>query len=99
MVEFFHLKGCKVFYLKTGPNFKLVRLFSVYCFFFNLQGDADIFFPTDFWLLERMDHFCSGWLKLDKGKSSQQGKKRRTITVSFSLLCINSSFYEKRCIG
>ena len=47
------------------------------------QGDADIFFPTDFWLLESMDHYCSGWLKLHKDKSSKQGKKRRTITVSW----------------
>lgn len=46
-----------------------------------MQGDADIFFPTDFWLLERIDHFCSGWLKLDEAASSKQGRKRRTITV------------------
>lgn len=45
------------------------------------QGDADIFFPTDFGLLERMDHYCSGWLKPDLDKSSKQGKKRRTIMV------------------
>lgn len=47
------------------------------------QGDADIFFPTDFWFLERIDHYCSGWLKPEKDKSPKQGKKRRTITVKF----------------
>jgi len=46
-----------------------------------LQGDADIFFPTDFWLLERIDHYCSGWLKLHGDHTSKKGKKRRTITV------------------
>jgi len=46
-----------------------------------LQGDADIFFPTDFWLLEQMDHYCSGWLKLPGDHTSKKGKKRRTITV------------------
>lgn len=56
---------------------------------FLLQGDADIFFPTDFWLLERIDHYCSGQLKMHKDNSSKQGKKRRTITVS--LILLNSS--------
>lgn len=56
---------------------------------FLLQGDADIFFPTDFWLLERIDHYCSGQLKMHKDNSSKQGKKRRTITVCSILL--NSS--------
>lgn len=54
-----------------------------------MQGDADIFFPTDFWLLERIDHYCSGQLKMHKDNSSKQGKKRRTITVS--LILLNSS--------
>lgn len=52
---------------------------DVYIFF--LQGDADIFFPTDFWFLERMDHYCSGWHKPLQDKSSNKGKKRRTLTV------------------
>ncbi|CBI40839.3 unnamed protein product, partial [Vitis vinifera] len=52
-------------------------------------GDADIFFPTDFWLLERMDHFCSGWLKACEYKSSKQGRKRRIITLD------TSSFMEE----
>ncbi|KAF8392034.1 hypothetical protein HHK36_022374 [Tetracentron sinense] len=54
--------------------------------YLDAKGDADIFFPTDFLLLECMDHYCSGWRKLDKDKSSKQGKKRRTIildTASF----------------
>lgn len=55
-----------------------------------LQGDADIFFPTDFWLLERIDHYSSGWLKSrieHFDRSSKQGMKRRTITVYTSALC------------
>ncbi|KAF5177952.1 NADH dehydrogenase ubiquinone complex I, assembly factor-like protein, partial [Thalictrum thalictroides] len=44
-------------------------------------GDSDIFFPTDFWLLERIDHYCSGPVSLWKDKSSKKGKKRRTITL------------------
>lgn len=57
------------------------------CFiFFNLQGDADIFFPTDFLLLEQMDHYCSGWMKQQKDDTSlKRGKKRRTLSVSPTL--------------
>lgn len=60
------------------------------------QGDADIFFPTEFWLLERIDHYCSGWLKLQKDMSSKEGKKRRTITVS-SILLSCSVFVSGSC--
>lgn len=49
---------------------------------FMLQGDADIFFPTDFWLLERFDHYCSGWLETCQKNPSKEKKKRRTFTVS-----------------
>ncbi|CAM8914954.1 unnamed protein product [Rhodiola kirilowii] len=42
-------------------------------------GDADIFFPTDFWLLERIDHHCSGWRKQHDNSATKKGKKRRTI--------------------
>ncbi|KAI3915615.1 hypothetical protein MKX01_015440 [Papaver californicum] len=48
--------------------------------YLDAKGDADIFFPTDFWLLERMDHYCSGW-KHDLKDTSKKGKKRRTITL------------------
>ncbi|GFY93036.1 NADH dehydrogenase ubiquinone complex I, assembly factor-like protein [Actinidia rufa] len=58
---------------------------SDYSSYLNAKGDADIFFPTDFLLLERIDHYCSGWLKLQKDKSSKQGKKRRTIMLDPSL--------------
>ncbi|GMH08026.1 hypothetical protein Nepgr_009866 [Nepenthes gracilis] len=51
--------------------------------YLDAEGDADIFFPTEFWLLERMDHYCSGWLK-PKDTSSKEGKKRRTITLDTS---------------
>ncbi|KAA8527932.1 hypothetical protein F0562_035199 [Nyssa sinensis] len=57
--------------------------------YLDAKGDADIFFPTDFWLLEHIDHYCSGWLTLQKDKSSKQGKKRRTITLD------TSSFMEE----
>lgn len=46
-----------------------------------LQGDADIFFPTDFCLLENIDHYCSGWLKPTEAKPLKKGKKRRTLMV------------------
>ncbi|ONK72500.1 uncharacterized protein A4U43_C04F20070 [Asparagus officinalis] len=50
--------------------------------YLDAKGDADIFFPTDFWLLERMDHHCSGWSNEMKGStSSKPVKKRRTITL------------------
>lgn len=48
--------------------------------YLDAKGDADIFFPTDFWLLERMDHYCSG---VDF-TSSKKGKKRRTLTLDTS---------------
>ncbi|KAI3994611.1 hypothetical protein MKX01_007903 [Papaver californicum] len=49
--------------------------------YLDAKGDADIFFPTDFWLLERMDHYCSGWKHDLKDVTSKKGKKRRTITL------------------
>ncbi|KAK9138258.1 hypothetical protein Sjap_008852 [Stephania japonica] len=49
--------------------------------YLDAKGDADIFFPTDFWLLERIDHYCSGWLNLQGDTSCKQGKKRRTIIL------------------
>ncbi|KAJ0727355.1 putative protein arginine methyltransferase NDUFAF7 [Helianthus annuus] len=57
--------------------------------YLDAKGDADIFFPTDFWLLERIDHYSSGWLKSrieHFDRSSKQGKKRRTITVYCNLI-------------
>ncbi|EEF44238.1 conserved hypothetical protein [Ricinus communis] len=62
---------------------------SDYKSYLEAKGDADIFFPTDFWLLEQMDHYCSGWLKLHEDKSSKQGKKRRTLVLD------TSSFMEE----
>lgn len=66
---------------KDGSN-------SDYNNYLDAKGDADIFFPTDFGLLERMDHYCSGWLKPRESKSSK-GKKRRTIMLD------TSSFMEE----
>ncbi|KAL3506389.1 hypothetical protein ACH5RR_031771 [Cinchona calisaya] len=57
--------------------------------YLDAKGDADIFFPTDFWLLERIDHHCSGWIKPHQDKSSKLGKKRRTLTLD------TSSFMEE----
>ncbi|CAK7328460.1 unnamed protein product [Dovyalis caffra] len=52
--------------------------------YLDAKGDADIFFPTDFWLLERMDHYCSGWMKPHGDNSTKQGKKRRTLVLDTS---------------
>ncbi|KAJ4722985.1 Protein arginine methyltransferase NDUFAF7 [Melia azedarach] len=60
-----------------------------YSNYLDAKGDADIFFPTDFWLLECMDHYCSRRLNKQKGPSSKQGKKRRTLTLD------TSSFMEE----
>ncbi|CAH2038900.1 unnamed protein product [Thlaspi arvense] len=58
---------------------------SDYSSYLDAKGDADIFFPTDFWLLERMDHYCSGWRKTEKdGTPSRKGRKRRTLTLDTS---------------
>ncbi|RAL38511.1 hypothetical protein DM860_002489 [Cuscuta australis] len=58
---------------------------SDYNNYLEAKGDADIFFPTDFWLLERMDHFCSGWtMKQQQEKSAKRGKKRRTLMLDTS---------------
>lgn len=52
--------------------------------YLDAKGDADIFFPTDFWLLERIDHHCSGWVKLEHDTTQKKGKKRRTLTLDTS---------------
>ncbi|KAL3642088.1 hypothetical protein CASFOL_012903 [Castilleja foliolosa] len=57
--------------------------------YLDAKGDADIFFPTDFCLLESMDHYCSGWLNKNEDKLSKKGKKRRTLTLD------TSSFMEE----
>ncbi|XP_042517935.1 uncharacterized protein LOC122091830 [Macadamia integrifolia] len=57
--------------------------------YLDAKGDADIFFPTDFWILELIDHYCSGWQNLPKDDSSKKGRKRRTITLD------TSSFMEE----
>ncbi|XP_039122185.1 protein arginine methyltransferase NDUFAF7 homolog, mitochondrial isoform X1 [Dioscorea cayenensis subsp. rotundata] len=50
--------------------------------YLDAKGDADIFFPTDFWLLEKIDHYCSGWSNEHReSRSSKAVKKRRTITL------------------
>uniref|UniRef100_A0A2P2LFL5 Protein arginine methyltransferase NDUFAF7 n=1 Tax=Rhizophora mucronata TaxID=61149 RepID=A0A2P2LFL5_RHIMU len=57
--------------------------------YLDAKGDADIFFPTDFRLLEHLDHYCSGWPRFHGDKSSKQGKKRRTLVLD------TSSFMEE----
>ncbi|OIS96361.1 PREDICTED: protein arginine methyltransferase NDUFAF7 homolog, mitochondrial-like [Nicotiana attenuata] len=55
---------------------------SDYNSYLDAKGDADIFFPTDFLLLEQMDHYCSGWMKQQKDDTSlKRGKKRRTLSL------------------
>ncbi|CAA6668219.1 unnamed protein product [Spirodela intermedia] len=50
--------------------------------YLDAKGDADIFFPTDFSMLELIDHHCSGWLNQQPGSNSSRPiKKRRTITL------------------
>ncbi|XXG49562.1 hypothetical protein AAC387_Pa02g3717 [Persea americana] len=50
--------------------------------YLDAKGDADIFFPTDFWLLERIDHHCSGLLTRHlEASSSKKVKQRRTIVL------------------
>ncbi|XP_062109126.1 uncharacterized protein LOC133819799 [Humulus lupulus] len=62
---------------------------SDYSSYLDAKGDADIFFPTDFLLLENIEHYCSGWQKPKKGESAKQGKKRRTCILD------TSSFMEE----
>ncbi|XP_042064982.1 uncharacterized protein LOC121808513 [Salvia splendens] len=57
--------------------------------YLDAKGDADIFFPTDFCLLENIDHYCSGWLKPTEAKPLKKGKKRRTLMLD------TSSFMEE----
>ncbi|KAL8172289.1 hypothetical protein V2J09_024093 [Rumex salicifolius] len=58
---------------------------SDYDSYLEAKGDADIFFPTDFWLLEQIDHYCAGWLKTHKEEKSKKGKKRRAMTIDTSV--------------
>ncbi|XP_068660810.1 protein arginine methyltransferase NDUFAF7 homolog, mitochondrial [Aristolochia californica] len=57
--------------------------------YLDTKGDADIFFPTDFWLLEQIDHHCSGWRNQPEDNKSKPVKKRRSITLD------TSSFMEE----
>lgn len=52
--------------------------------YLDAKGDADIFFPTDFWLLERIDLYCSGWRKPTQENPVKEGKKRRMIILDTS---------------
>ncbi|KAJ3693928.1 hypothetical protein LUZ60_009408 [Juncus effusus] len=50
--------------------------------YLDAKGDADIFFPTDFWLLEQIDHACSGFSnQTAKPAAFKPVKKRRCITL------------------
>ncbi|KMZ57318.1 hypothetical protein ZOSMA_87G00640 [Zostera marina] len=54
--------------------------------YLDAKGDADIFFPTDFLLLEQIDHFCSGWRNQQTGTTTLPPvKRRRTITLGTDL--------------
>jgi len=55
---------------------------SDHCNYLDAQGDTDIFFPTDFRLLEQIDHHCSGFSKEQKNPGAfKPVKKRRTIIL------------------
>lgn len=50
--------------------------------YLDAQGDADIFFPTNFWLLEQIDHHCSVFSREQKNRGSfKPVKSRRTIIL------------------
>uniref|UniRef100_M8BUL5 Protein arginine methyltransferase NDUFAF7 n=1 Tax=Aegilops tauschii TaxID=37682 RepID=M8BUL5_AEGTA len=50
--------------------------------YLDAQGDADIFFPTDFLLLEQIDHHCSGFSKDQMKRGAfKPVKSRRTIIL------------------
>ncbi|XP_062207847.1 uncharacterized protein LOC133909434 [Phragmites australis] len=50
--------------------------------YLDAQGDADIFFPTDFLLLEQIDHNSSGFSKEQQNPGAfKPVKKRRTIIL------------------
>ncbi|KAI0491318.1 hypothetical protein KFK09_025578 [Dendrobium nobile] len=50
--------------------------------YLDAKGDSDIFFPTDFFLLERIDHHSSGWTSEPKNSgSSKPIKLRRSIIL------------------
>lgn len=49
------------------------------------KGDADIFFPTDFWLLQRIDHyFAEAGNQLKDDRTLKPIKKRRSTIVDTS---------------
>ncbi|KAH9311975.1 hypothetical protein KI387_027010, partial [Taxus chinensis] len=50
-----------------------------YSSYLEAKGDADIFFPTDFLILERIDHYCAeGGSQLKDEKNLKPIKKRRS---------------------
>ncbi|XBI67480.1 hypothetical protein VPH35_046827 [Triticum aestivum] len=50
--------------------------------YLDARGDADIFFPTDFLLLEQIDHHCSGFSKDQMNRGAfKPVKSRRTIIL------------------
>ncbi|KAG0486694.1 hypothetical protein HPP92_008789 [Vanilla planifolia] len=49
--------------------------------YLDAKGDSDIFFPTDFTLLERIDHHCSLFSREKKNTTSKSTKLRRSIIL------------------
>lgn len=92
------------------PNSFVASVLLLHCitclYLLAWQGDADIFFPTDFRLLEQIDHNCAGFSKEQKNPGAfKPVKKRRTIIVSPrfspSLLRMPAAYWTKTnwCVG
>ena len=63
-----------------------------------LHGDVDISFPTDFWLLEKIDPYCSGWLKLHGDHSSKKRKeKENNYGVSYRFYLSDETLSNVLC--
>lgn len=81
-------RWCNTSQLVSGVTALCFRLLPnkvciTWLYLFIGQGDADIFFPTDFRLLEQIDHHCSGFSKEQKNPGAfKPVKKRRSIIVS-----------------
>ncbi|CAM8911753.1 unnamed protein product [Rhodiola kirilowii] len=69
----------------TGFYKRKMNKLSDYSSYLDAKGDADIFFPTDFWLLERIDHHCSGWRKQHDNSATKKGKREEPSWYNLSL--------------
>ncbi|KAH0449895.1 hypothetical protein IEQ34_020587 [Dendrobium chrysotoxum] len=61
--------------------------------YLDAKGDSDIFFPTDFFLLERIDHHSSGWTS--EPKNSGSSKDSKPIKLRRSIILDTAAFIEQ----